>query len=76
MCIRDRSNLAIEKRQSTILNKLNELKNVNQIESKIRISSRGKDNDLTETVEIKDLTPKRLKNASKIFFKESCNSLE
>jgi hypothetical protein len=70
------SNLAIEKRQSTIINKLNELKNVNQIESKIRISSRGKDNDLTETVEIKNLTPKRLKNASKIFFKESCNSLE
>ena len=64
------SNLAIEKRQSIIINRLNELKNENQIESKIRISLRGKDKHLTETVEIKNLTPKRLKNASKIFFKE------
>lgn len=35
------SNLAIERRQSLIINKLNGLKNENQIESKIRISSRG-----------------------------------
>jgi hypothetical protein len=48
----------------------------NRIESKIRISSREKDKYLIETVEIKDLTPKRLKNASKIFFKESWNFLK
>lgn len=56
------SNLAIERRQSIIINKLNGLKNENQIESKIRIYSRG----LIETVEIKNLTPKRLKNTSMI----------
>jgi hypothetical protein len=66
------SNLAIERRQSIIINKLNGLKNDNRIESKIRISSRG----LIETVEIKNLTPKRLKNASKIFLKESWNFLK
>jgi hypothetical protein len=31
---------------------------------------------LIETVEIKNLTPKHLKNTSKIFFKESCNFLK
>ena len=67
------SNLAIERRQSIIRNRLNGLKNENQIESKIHISSREKDKYLIETVEIKNLTPKLLKNASKIFFKESCN---
>ena len=66
------SNLAIERRQSLIINKLNGLKNENRIESKIRISSRG----LIETVEIINLTPKRLKNASTIFFKESWNFLK
>lgn len=66
------SNLAIERRQSVIINKLNELKNENRIESKISISSRGS----IETVEIKNLTPKRLKNASKIFLKESWNFLK
>jgi hypothetical protein len=66
------SNLAIERRQSVIIDKLNGLKNDNRIESKIRISSRG----LIETVEIKNLTPKRLKNASKIFLKESWNFLK
>ena len=55
------SNLAIERRQSVIIDKLNGLKNDNRIESKIRISSRG----LIETVEIKNLRPKRLKNARK-----------
>lgn len=70
------SNLAIERRQSIIINKLNGLKNNNRIESKIRISSREKDKYLIETVEIKDLTPKRLKNASKIFLKESWNFLK
>jgi len=70
------SNLAIERKQSIIINKLNGLKNENRIESKICISSRGKDKSLIETVEIKNLTPKRLKNASKIFFKESCNFLK
>ena len=66
------SNLGIERRQSIIINKLNGLKNENQIESKIRISSSG----LIETVEIKNLTPKHLKNASTILFKESCNFLK
>ena len=70
------SNLAIERRQSIIINRLNRLKNENLIESKIRISSRGKDKHLIEIVEIKNLTPKRLKNISKIFFKESGNFLE
>jgi hypothetical protein len=70
------SNLAIERRQHTIINKLNRLKNEKLIESEIRISSKGKDNYLIETVEIKDLTPKLFKNANKIFFKESWNSLE
>ena len=70
------SNLAIERKQSIIINKLNGLKNENRIESKICISSRGKDKSLIETVEIKNLTPKRLKNASKIFFKESWNFLK
>ena len=55
---------------------MNGLKNENQIESEIHISSRGKGTYLIETVEIKDLTPKLFKNANKIFFKESCNSLE
>ena len=59
-----------------LINKLNGLKNNNRIESKIRISSREKDKYLIETVEIKDLTPKRLKNASKIFLKESWNFLK
>ena len=67
------SNLAIERRQSIILNRLNGLKNEKRIESMIRISSRGKDKYLIENVEIKNLTPKRLKNASKIFLKESWN---
>lgn len=66
------SNLEIKRRQSIIINKLNGLKNENQIESKIRISSRG----LIETVEIKNLTPKHLKNTSKIFFKESYNFIK
>lgn len=66
------SNLAIERRQSIIINRLNGLKNENRIESKILISSRG----LVETVEIKNLTPKRLKNDSKIFLKESWNFLK
>lgn len=35
------SNLAVERRQCIIINKLNGLKNENRIESKIRISSRG-----------------------------------
>jgi len=67
------SNLAIERRQSIILNRLNGLKNEKRIESMIRISSRGKDKYLIENVEIKNLTLKRLKNASKIFLKESWN---
>ena len=59
------SNLGIERRQSIIINKLNGLKNENQIESKIRISSRG----LIETVEIKNLTPKHLKNTHSILLR-------
>jgi len=65
------SNLAIKRRQCIIIDKLNGLKNENRIESKIRISSRG----FIEIVEIRNLTPKRLKNASTIFFKESWNFL-
>ena len=53
---------------------MNELKN--EIESKIRISWRVKDKYLIETVEIKNLTLKGLKNTSNIFFKESCNFLK
>lgn len=66
------SNLAIERRQCIIINKLNRLKNENRIQSKIRISSRG----FIEIVEIRNLTPKRLKNASTIFFKKSWNFLK
>jgi len=66
------SNLGIERRQSLIINKLNGLKNENRIESKIRISSRGS----IENVEIKNLTPKRLKNADKILLKESWDFLK
>lgn len=65
------SNLAVERRQCIIINKLNGLKNENRIESKIRISSIG----FIKIVEIRNLTPKRLKNASTIFFKESWNFL-
>ena len=64
---------AIKRRQYTIISRLNGLKNENQIESRIRISLRGKGN---YSIEIKDLTPKLFKNANKIFFKESCNFLE
>ena len=66
------SNLGIERRRSLIINKLNGLKNENLIESKIRIYSRGS----VETVEIKNLTPKRLKNADKILFKEPWDFLK
>ena len=60
------SNLAIGRRQFIIINRLNELKNENRIENKLRIYSRGKNE---ETLDIKNLTLKRLTNTSKIFLK-------
>jgi len=66
------SNLGIKRRQSLIINKLNGLKNENRIESEIHLFSRGS----IETVEIKNLTPKRLKNADKILLKESWDFLK
>jgi hypothetical protein len=61
------SNPAIKRRQYIIIDKLNGLKNEKRIESEIRVCTR----DFTEIVEIRNLTPKHLKNASTIFFKES-----
>ena len=65
------SNPAIKRRHCIIIDKLSGLKNENQIESEIRVCTR----DFTETVEIRNLTPKHLKNVSTIFFKEPWNLL-
>lgn len=57
------SNPVIKRRQCIIIDKLNGLKNENRIESEIRVCTR----DFKEIVEIRNLTPKQLKNASTIF---------
>ena len=66
------SNPAIKRRQCIIIDKLNGLKNENLIESEIRVCTR----DFREIVKIRNLTPKHLKNASTIFFKESWDFLQ
>jgi hypothetical protein len=62
------SDLEIKKRQTNIINILKGLVDKKEIESKICIYSKEKS---TRWVEIKNLTPKILKNNNKIFFKES-----
>lgn len=62
------SDLEIKKRQTNIINILKELEDEKQIESQIWIYSKKKDNS---SIEINNLTPKILKNNTKIFFKES-----
>jgi hypothetical protein len=67
------SDLEIKKRHINIINILKELEDEKEIESKIFIYSKEKGN---HWIGIKNLIPKILKNANKIFFKESLKSSE